>query len=218
MLYYFRSRANRKTVGLEPNSAEHKELQAVRNRRIQQAPETMSKAEMAELTRKANTHLEHSSAGEAYQNLSEAHSIFHLILCAQKKQRPRAKAKELCHTWNKLRSTSHRLSQLNLDAIERMKVIRRAAEYGDRALESAIASQNKDRVAQMQFYRACVKAKRIQLETMDQPFQAPTDLERRKSREAIIEAWDRLQSIRGLEMRLYEPLKTQSLSQLDIYS
>lgn len=193
-------------------------LQAIQNQRARLAPEMMNKAEMAELTRKADEHLAQSTAGDAHQNLDEAHSIFLRILSAQQTQQPRAKDKELCHTYNKLRSTCHRLSQLNLDASQRMKHIISAAKYGDQAIKFAEASKNAKREAQMRFYRACVEAQKIQLRTVEQRFQAPTEIEIRNAREAIEVAWKTLQSIGGLEIGLYESMHEQGLRQLFVRS
>lgn len=44
-----------------------------------------------------------------------------------------------------------------------MTYVGEAGKFGKHALENAIKSQNDGRVAQMQFYLACVKAREIQL-------------------------------------------------------
>ena len=178
----------------------------------------MTKTEMAELTRTANACLEKSTTGSAYQSLDTALRIFEYILRFQQTQDPPVKAKELCHTYNKLRSTSQRLSRLNFDATQGMDHVVRAAEYGDYAIEFAKKSRHESRVAQMRFYRACVGAEEIRLRTADQRFEDPTELERRNAEEAVTEAFVTLQSIHGLEVGLYKPMMEQSLEQLRVCS
>jgi hypothetical protein len=175
----------------------------------------MTKAEMSQLTVKANTYLKRSRATVTHEDLVKAHSIFDAILRAKQTQQPPATPKELAHIYNKLRSTCHRLSHFNFSPTQRMNYIDDAAKYGNRAVENAIASQNNDRVAQMQFYRACVQARKIQLKAEEeQRFQAPTPLERAAAEEAIMVAWATLRSIEDSDMKLFDIMKEESISQL----
>ncbi|KAK5691986.1 hypothetical protein LTR97_011157 [Elasticomyces elasticus] len=199
----------------EPNSTEPPEPTTSRNRETQQAPDVINRQELIQLTSKANACLEKSCTADAYKKLIEALSIFEKILCSQRKQQPPAEPRDLCYTYNKLRSTSHRLSHLDFPASQRMKYIDRATQYGEHAIKFAIASKNDNRVAQMQFYHACVQAQKIQLRTVEgQRFQAPMEHERHAAAEAIMMYWTTLQSIEGSDMTSYELMKAQSLGAL----
>ncbi|KAK5717227.1 hypothetical protein LTR15_009116 [Elasticomyces elasticus] len=210
-----------KEFRLEPNSAERQEpkTRAVQNRVTQQAPETIKKPELTQLERKGKVHIEESRTADEYKNLIKAHAIFEKILDSQQNQQPPAEPKELCHTYNKLRSTSHMLSHLNFPATKRMEHIDRATRYGERAIEFAIASRNDIREAQMRFNHACVQAEQIQLRSEeDRRFQAPTEQERRNVRDDINTYWTALRSVKGSDMTLYDPMKARGLRQLMLHS
>jgi hypothetical protein len=95
-----------------------------------------------------------------------------------------------------------------------MTYVHDAEKFGTRALENATKSQNNDRVVQMQFYLACVKAREIQLRSTDAHFQNPTQSERCDAVEAISLAWATLRSIENLDMSLYDTMAMETLSQL----
>ncbi|KAK4930587.1 hypothetical protein LTR49_003001 [Elasticomyces elasticus] len=210
-----------KEFRLEPNSSERQEpkAKAVQDRVTQQAPETINKPELIQMERKGKVHIEKSRAADEYKNLIKAHSIFEKILDSQQNQQPSAEPKELCHTYNKLRSTSHMLSHLNFPATKRMEYIDRAARYGEPAIQFAIASRNNIREAQMRFNHACVQAEQIQLRSEeDRRFQAPTEQERRNVRDDINTYWTALRSVEGSDMTLYDPMKARGLRQLMLQS
>ncbi|KAK4966329.1 hypothetical protein LTR42_011490 [Elasticomyces elasticus] len=210
-----------KEFGLEPNSAQRSEPKAKtsQDRGTQQSRETINKSELIQLTRKAKAYLEQARIADEYRNLNKGHSTFEKILRIQQEQRPPALPKELCDTFNKLRSTSHMLSHLDFPPSDRMEYIDRAARYGERAIHFAIASQNDTRVAQMRFNHACVQAEKMQLRSEeDQRFEAPTEQERRDVTNDLNLSWTALRSIKGSDMTLYEPMKARALGQLMLHS
>ena len=102
---------------------------------------------------RANAHLKKPRATITHGDLIKAYTDFLSVLHAKRAQPPPPPTpKELTRVYDKLRSTCLRLSHfLNFTPTQRMKYIRLAAKFGNRALENAIASRNNDRVVQMHF-------------------------------------------------------------------
>jgi hypothetical protein len=147
-------------------------------------------------------------------DLINAHNDFLRVFRAHEQQPP-ATPKELTYVCNKLMTTSLRLSHfLNFTPEERMAHVQRANKFGKLALENAFKTQNTDRIAQMRFYFASVKAREIQLKSSVEGFKKPTPDERKAAERDISDALAQLGGIKDLDMSVYDALAKETLDQL----
>ena len=164
---------------------------------------------------RGNDNLKKSRDTITHTDLIKAYKDFLQVLGAKRDQRPPATPKELARIYNKLMSTCLRLSHfLNFTPTQQMAYVHDAEKFAKRALENAIKSQNNDRVVQMQFYLACVKAREIQLRSTGAHFQKPTPSEKDAAVEAISLSWATLRSIENLDMSVYDAMAEENISQL----
>ena len=164
---------------------------------------------------RANANLNKPRDAITHRDLIKAYNDFVLILNARRKQDPPASMKELTRVYNKLSSTCLRLSHFdNFNPGQRMKYIQDAEKFAKRAVENAIQSKNNDRVAQMQFYLACVKARELQLRSTVAEFSNPSLAEKDAAREAISLSWATLRSIENLDTSVYDVMAKESMTQI----
>ena len=97
-----------------------------------------------------------------------------------------------------------------------MAYVHEAEKFGKLAVENAIASQNNNRVVQMEFYLACAKAREIQLKFEDAQFEYPTLNERKDAKENISVSWVMLRSVDNLDMLPYDARAKESIRQLGL--
>lgn len=114
-------------------------------------------------------------------------------------------------------STCLRLSYyLDFPASKRITYVSEAEKFGKHALENAVKSQNDGRVAQMQFYLACVKAREIQLR-MDSEGLTRTTVqipEREVALTSLRGALVYLRTIGTMDMSVYEAMADEYLPYL----
>ena len=164
---------------------------------------------------RANVYLNKSRDTVTHRDILKAYNDFILILRVKRNQDPPTSPKELTRIYNKLMSTCLRLSHFdNFNPAQRMKYIQEAEKCGKRAVENAIKSKNNDRVAQMQFYLACVKAREIQLKSTIPEFPSPTLSEKDAVREAISLSWATLGRIQNLDTSVYDVMAKESITQI----
>ena len=164
---------------------------------------------------RANANLNNPRDAITHRDLIKAYNDFVLILNAKRKQDPAASPKEFTRIYNKLSSTCLRLSHFdNFNPAQRMKYVQDAEKFGKRAVDNAIKSKNNDRVAQMQFYLACVKARELQLRSTVAEFSNPSLAEKDAAREAISLSWATLRSIENLDTAVYDVMAKESMTQI----
>lgn len=151
-----------------------------------------------------------------HTDLINAYNDFVQVLHAKRERpSPPAKPKEFAYLYNKLMSTCVALSHfLNFTPTQRMAYVNDADKFAKRALEYAIKSGNNDRVIQMEFYLACVKAREIQLRAESAEFERPTPSEREDAAEAVSVAWALLRSVEKLDLTVYDAMAKETLGQL----
>ncbi|KFY96955.1 hypothetical protein V500_02248 [Pseudogymnoascus sp. VKM F-4518 (FW-2643)] len=211
---------NLRTKKYPPNREfciEQARLQAQEDSRPQLRTRVVTGTEISELMDRANANLKKPAATVTHGDLINAYTDFHSILQAKLRQQPPATPKELTQIHDKLRSTCLRLSHSQkLTPAQRMTYVHEAEKFGKRAVETAIASQNNNRVVQMEFYLACAKAREIQLRSEDAQFECPTLDERNDARENISVAWVILRSVENLDMSVYDAMAKESIRQLGL--
>lgn len=114
-------------------------------------------------------------------------------------------------------STCLRLSYyLDFPASKRVTYVSEAEKFGKHALENAIKSQNDGRVAQMQFYLACVKARQIQLRMDSEGLARPTVQlpEKEAALTSLRGALVYLRTIGTMDMSVYEAMADEYLPYL----
>jgi hypothetical protein len=162
---------------------------------------------LAELIDRGNASLRVPRHRIKQEDLSNAYHDFARVLRALSLQSPAAQPKEFARIYQKLMSTSLRLSHmLTLSPEERMNYIREADRYGKLALENALKSQHSGRVAQMLFYLACVGAREVCL-TSELDDSADAGISKRgEAMKAISSALAELRSVEGLDTVVYEAM------------
>lgn len=97
-----------------------------------------------------------------------------------------------------------------------MTYVGEAGKFGKYALDNAIKSQNDGRVAQMQFYLACVKAREIQLRLESDDSIRPTVQlpEKEAALTSLKGALGYLRMIGTMDMTVYEAMANEYLPYL----
>ncbi|KIW15832.1 hypothetical protein PV08_05882 [Exophiala spinifera] len=203
-----------------PNQAfqlERAQCQAQEDRAsTQNAPNVITATEISELIDRANMNLKRPRDAITHTDLINAYNDFVQVLHAKRERpSPPVKPKEFAYLYNKLMSTCLALSHfLNFTPAQRMAYVNDADRFAKRALEYAIKSGNNDRVIQMEFYLACVKARNIQLRTDSADFESPTASEREDVAESVSVAWGLLRSVENLDLTVYDAMAKETLNQL----
>jgi hypothetical protein len=171
------------------------------------ARQKLTEPTLAELIDRGNASLRVPRNRIKQEDLCNAYNDFSRVLRALSLQSPAAKPKEFARIYQKLMSTSLRLSHmLTLSPEERMNYIREADRYGKLALENALKSQHSGRVAQMMFYLACVKAREVCLTSeLDDAADAVIS-KRDEAMKAISSALAELRGVEDLDMAIYEAM------------
>ncbi|KAL6244844.1 hypothetical protein RBB50_008372 [Rhinocladiella similis] len=203
-----------------PNQAFQLERAQFQAKEDRTSPPTGARAitatEISELLERANMNLKRPRDVITHTDLINAYNDFVQVLHAKRERpSPPAKPKEFAYLYNKLMSTCVALSHfLNFTPTQRMAYVNDADKFAKRALEYAIKSGNNDRVIQMEFYLACVKAREIQLRAESAEFERPTPSEREDAAEAVSVAWALLRSVEKLDLTVYDAMAKETLGQL----
>ncbi|EXJ74236.1 uncharacterized protein A1O5_02532 [Cladophialophora psammophila CBS 110553] len=163
-------------------------------------------SEISELVERGDANRRKAPSTVGKEDLLSAQEDFTRALRGMNSQNPLPKAKEFARIYQKLMSTSLRLSHLlAFTENERMAYVREAEKHGTFAMEHAIRSQNDQRVSQMRFYMSCVHAREVCL--MSEIGNVPADalLSRRdRALEEISVSLSELQSFEDMDMAVYE--------------
>jgi hypothetical protein len=192
-------------------------LQATESQKKQPPPDPITEAETYELLKIANTHLKLPRDKITPDDLLAAYSIFVRILRAKRTQQPTPTPKELTYLHDKLRATCLRLSHPKVfSPAQRMAYIDEATRFGEHAVEYAIATRNDERVAQMRFHVACVRARKVQLQEVEEELESPTVAEKEKAVEEVEMSYATLKSIDGTDMSGYSSAKRECLDHVEL--
>ena len=185
---------------------------------------TLTLPRAAELLDRANMNLKRPRDIITQTDLISAYNDFVHVLRAfhtkneQSPASPPCRPKEFAYIYNKLMSTCLALSHFpNFTPTQRMEYVNNAEKFAKRALDHAVKSENNDRIVQMHFYLACVKAREIQLRSdpgEQHEFERPSSAERDDVAEKVSVAWAMLRSIENLDMSAYNAMAKETLAQL----
>ena len=116
---------------------------------------------VTELLAQGNSRLDRSELTKT--DLLHAHQSFSSALSKLTTSTDATTDKTLCRVYHKLMMTSLQMTFLRTDANERVQRVDMAIEYGRKAFHHAERSGNTDRLMQMKFYFACVRARKVVL-------------------------------------------------------
>ncbi|KAI9863870.1 MAG: hypothetical protein M1813_003522 [Trichoglossum hirsutum] len=202
--------ANLRQKKYRPDAAfciKHVRSQELRAREERQEDRVATLAEISELFDRGNVCLQISRDRINKEDLCNARSDFSHVLHSLILQNPAAKPKEFARVYQKLMSTSLRLSHLPTFAPGvRVNYVREADRYGKLALENAFKSRHGGRVAQMQFYLACVNAREVCLASEVDDLADTVFSGRDKALKAISTTLAELRKMEGLDTAVYETM------------
>ncbi|KIY03324.1 uncharacterized protein Z520_00015 [Fonsecaea multimorphosa CBS 102226] len=197
----------------EPDRAfclEQTQLQELREKseqRDRERPQMLgTTSEISELVGRGDANRRKSPSTVNKEDLLSAQEDFTRALRGMNSQHPLPKAKEFARIYQKLMSTSLRLSHLlAFTETERMAYVREAEKHGTYAMEHAIRSHNDQRVTQMRFYMSCVHAREACLMAEMGMLQGDELASRRdRALEDISVSLSELQSFEDMDMAVYE--------------
>ncbi|OQV09068.1 hypothetical protein CLAIMM_13246 [Cladophialophora immunda] len=163
-------------------------------------------SEISELVERGDANRRKAPSMVNKEDLLSAQEDFTRALRGMNSQTPPPKAKEFARVYQKLMSTSLRLSHLlAFTETERLAYVREAEKHGTFAMEHALRSQNDQRVTQMRFYMACVHAREVCLMAETGSLQGEALGSRRdRASEDLSVALSELQSFEDMDLAVYE--------------